>query len=324
MGKIAALKDTLGDAVLVHLYRHPAAFVSSNLLPSDRHDLLGLRGLYNRKTFFTRQGGFNGWGMEELSRTDHAERTGALLAEAVRAPAAARRGARPRRNGCWRCGSAPSGSPSAKAARRSAHGFVPIAFEDLCADPAAELATIHAAAGAEARSIDTSRPAPGCARLFARRPALARVRHPRGLRRSRAGAVLSGHGCLMAGASAQAHDAPGDGGDRHSASSQPGSASRWCSCSRAGCRSTSSATSGPPSASRRRWRRCSTWGSAGRSSARSPAHMARGRADLMGGVLRFADRHRGRRGGGRGGGGDRRGGIRRAPRRSTPRRCSPR
>jgi hypothetical protein len=155
MGKIPALREVLGDAVLVHLHRHPAAFVSSNLLPSDRLDVLGLRRRYNRRTLFSRSGGFNGWGMEELSRTDHVEPARALLAEVAvdlpprdeRVPAAQRLLAM--WLGAYRL---------AEREGRAAFGarFVSTSFEDLCDNPAAELAAIYAAAGAGAREFDTS------------------------------------------------------------------------------------------------------------------------------------------------------------------------
>ena len=81
MGKIPAIHAIIPDAVLVHLYRHPVAFASSHLLPSDRFDPLGLRKRRNRSTALTRSGRFNGWGMEELLRTKWIDTTNTLFAE---------------------------------------------------------------------------------------------------------------------------------------------------------------------------------------------------------------------------------------------------
>lgn len=165
MGKIAELKDVLPEAVLVHLYRHPAAFATSHLQPTDGHKFRGLRALLNRRPFFDRASGYNGWGMEELSRTEHVETTRALLAEVGVAlpPRTTRIPAAQRLLALW------------LGAYRLAEGegprhfgtrFVSLAFESLCADPSAGLAAIYAPAGVPPCSIDVSgvRPAaPGFA-----------------------------------------------------------------------------------------------------------------------------------------------------------------
>lgn len=70
-GKLADLKDIAPDAVLVHLYRNPRAFVTSHLLPSEPAALQALKLWLYRKTFFTRSWGFNTWGMSELLQHPH-------------------------------------------------------------------------------------------------------------------------------------------------------------------------------------------------------------------------------------------------------------
>lgn len=165
MGKIAELRDVLSEAVLVHLHRHPAAFATSHLLPTDGHKFWGLRALVNRRTFFDRSYGYNGWGMEELSRTDHVETTRALLAEVdVALPPRTKRVPAAQRLltlwlGAYRL--AEREGPRHFGAR-----FVSLGFESLCADPAASLAAIYARACVPPCSIDVSgvRPAaPGFA-----------------------------------------------------------------------------------------------------------------------------------------------------------------
>jgi len=165
MGKIAELHDVLPEAVLVHLYRHPAAFATSHLLPSEGHPFWGLRALFNRRTLFDRSFGYNGWGMEDLSRTDCVETTRALLAEvgvplpprSERVPAAQRLLAL--WLGAFRLA-------EREGPRHFGPRFLSLAFEDLCAEPAARLAEIHALAGIAPSGVDVSgiRPAsPGLA-----------------------------------------------------------------------------------------------------------------------------------------------------------------
>jgi Sulfotransferase family len=66
--KIAALGRVLPGAVLVHLYRHPAAFATSHLIPtgSGGRKAGWLVRAYGQSGFWTRRERFNNWGMEEL------------------------------------------------------------------------------------------------------------------------------------------------------------------------------------------------------------------------------------------------------------------
>lgn len=155
MAKIPDLKEMLPEAVMVHLFRHPAAFVSSHMLPSDRKDLLGLRSRYNHWSFFSRTGRFNGWGMEELTRTPHADQTAALFAEVgVRlAPPSQTVPAFQRLLAIW-LGAYRLAETEGVA--EFGDRFLSVSFEDFCARPAAHLGALHDMAGASRRDLDYS------------------------------------------------------------------------------------------------------------------------------------------------------------------------
>jgi hypothetical protein len=157
--KITELHREMPEAVFVHQYRRPAAFVSSHLLPSDRVDFLGIRSYWDRRVFFTRTKGFNRWGMEELLREPYAETTRRLLApEGVGLP--------------------PKGSPAValllaywlgcyrlaerEGSRLYGSRFVSLCFEEFCANPNEALSEIYRLAGAAPFETDlTSIRSPG-------------------------------------------------------------------------------------------------------------------------------------------------------------------
>lgn len=154
-GKIPELKQVVPDAVLVHLYRHPAAFVSSHLLPSDRRELLGVRRLVNRLTFFTRSSRFDGWGFEQLSRTGPVQATRQLLAEVgVDLPPATEAVPAAQRLlsvwlGAFRL--AEREGPALFGER-----FVSLPFEGLCSKPQSHLEDIYALADVDPAPLDLS------------------------------------------------------------------------------------------------------------------------------------------------------------------------
>lgn len=170
MGKIPALHEVAPEGVLVHLYRHPVAFASSHLLPSDSFDPLGLRGRWKRKTALTRSGGFNGWGMEELLRTDWLDRTNELLAEVeVAIPAADKRVPAARRLlGMWL-----GAFRLAEREGRQLYGerFLSLPFEDFCAAPQDALTAIQELAESEPTKFDTSYLRPASSGLDVENPA---------------------------------------------------------------------------------------------------------------------------------------------------------
>lgn len=152
-GKIPELHEVLPDAVMVHLYRRPAAFASSHLIPSDRADLFGIREWMARRSTFTRRRGFNAWGMEELLREPHAATTRALLEpEGVRFPEPGSTAAEllvAHWLGSWRV---------AEREGRAAFGerFLSLEFEDFCASPDIHLRRIYDAADAPRFDFDLS------------------------------------------------------------------------------------------------------------------------------------------------------------------------
>lgn len=154
-GKIPELKQVVPDAVLVHLYRHPAAFVSSHLLPSDRLDLLGVRRLINRLTFFTRSSRFDGWGFEQLLRTGPVQTTQQLLAEVGvdLPPANERVPASQRLLSVW--------LGAYRLAEREGplhfgERFISLPFESFCSNPQSHLERIYTVAEVAPVSVDLS------------------------------------------------------------------------------------------------------------------------------------------------------------------------
>jgi len=67
--KIAALREIAPEAVLVHLYRPPESLASSHMLPTSRGLKGALRKRLNRRAFWTRPGGYNGWSFESIIGT---------------------------------------------------------------------------------------------------------------------------------------------------------------------------------------------------------------------------------------------------------------
>lgn len=155
MGKIRALHEAASDAVLVHLFRHPVAFASSHLQPSDSFDPFGLRKSWNHRTALQRKRRFNGWGMEELTRGIHFDATAALLSEAgVSLPKLASNvPAFHRLLAIWL-----GAFRLAESEGRECYGdqFMSLSFEELCSEPAVNISQIQDLAGIARLSIDSS------------------------------------------------------------------------------------------------------------------------------------------------------------------------
>lgn len=155
MGKISALHSVMPEAVLVHLFRHPVAFASSHLQPSDSFDAFGLRSKWNRRTALSRRGRFNGWGMEELASGPHYEATASLLQQVGvdLPPPDAKSPAFQRLLAVW------LGAFRLAERDGSQHfgdRFLSLSFEELCESPAAALANIQDLAGVERFEIEAS------------------------------------------------------------------------------------------------------------------------------------------------------------------------
>ena len=150
-GKIPDIAEVLPNAVMVHLFRHPTAFASSHMVPSEHPS--ALRRALLRFSMFWRSSHFDSLGLEQLVRTAYAEQTRALFEpEGV----VFRRGRRPAIEmllafwlGAWRL-TAREG--------QAAYGprYIEVPFEKLCAEPTATLDLIYTAAEAVRPSIDLS------------------------------------------------------------------------------------------------------------------------------------------------------------------------
>ncbi len=156
MGKIPALHNVIPDAVMVHLFRHPTAFASSHLQPSDSLDPLGVRKRWNARTALTRRGRFNGWGMGELARGPHFAATSALSADVgVKMPEPTERvPAFYRLLAIWL-----AAYRLAERDGRQYYGerFLSLSFEDLCYKPDVWIARIQDLAQVGRLSLETSR-----------------------------------------------------------------------------------------------------------------------------------------------------------------------
>lgn len=151
--KIEGIHSAAPDAVFVHLYRSPAAFVTSHVLPSNRPGIFGIRSTRIQRTFFTRTSGFNEWKMEDLLTGPQARSTRKLLdTEGVRPPGPDAPAVLLLLGywlGCYRI---------AERAGSLLYGFrfVSVDFGDLCDDPEPRCRAIMQAADGDASSLDVS------------------------------------------------------------------------------------------------------------------------------------------------------------------------
>lgn len=153
LGKIADLHTVAPEAVLVHLYRRPSAFVTSHLLPSGRRGPIRMREAIRRRSFFVRTSGFNKWGMEDLLAGAHRHNTRRLL-RAVRVviPEAGSRAV----DLLLRYWLGSFRLFEREGRRRYGRRFVSVEFERFCARPRAHVRRILRCAGFEASPVDCS------------------------------------------------------------------------------------------------------------------------------------------------------------------------
>jgi hypothetical protein len=136
--KLPAVARIVPEAVAVHLYRHPAAFVSSHMIASQNK--APMRQRLHRFAFFSRPLYFNSWGMEQLWRAPIRAKTEALMRSVgvsipgVRAPATHKLMASWLAS--WR-------SLERDGKAQYGAGFVSMSFEDFCAAPQEHLARIY-------------------------------------------------------------------------------------------------------------------------------------------------------------------------------------
>lgn len=64
--KVQQIADNFDSSVFIYLFRSARNSVLSHMLPSDRWDFFDVRRKISAKSIYTRNGGFNRWGYEEL------------------------------------------------------------------------------------------------------------------------------------------------------------------------------------------------------------------------------------------------------------------
>lgn len=149
--KLPALSTVMPDAVLVHLYRHPVAFVSSHLIASQ--DRKRWRQALLRLAFFRRPFAFNNWGMGELWRAPILDNTRAFLgSEAVQIP----RPTDPALHKLMAFWLAAFRRIEREGRVLYGARFVSLPFEAFCADPQQHLSWLRTRAGAPDFTYDLS------------------------------------------------------------------------------------------------------------------------------------------------------------------------
>lgn len=159
--KIPDVHAVAPDAAFIHLYRRPASFLTSHLMPTNGLGNHPLREWWRGWTFFTRRSGFNKWHLEELLTGTYADGTRQLLErQGVRLPdrdATAAEHLMAYWLGCYRL--------AEREGRRSyGERFVSVDFEAFCEDPEGASGPVRDALGDPAAALDFSRlrtPRPG-------------------------------------------------------------------------------------------------------------------------------------------------------------------
>ncbi len=153
--KIAALRESAPDAVLVHLYRRPASHATSHMLPGAPGSWARLRRAVRRVDFWTRRDKFNSWGIESIVGTS----TSSLFAQRLREAGLDAEKVYPlpavgKLLAFWRIH-----YERAERDGRAHFGerFVSQSFEAFCADPAGAVRHIYAKMGLSDPGPDFSR-----------------------------------------------------------------------------------------------------------------------------------------------------------------------
>jgi hypothetical protein len=149
--KLAALRETVPDAHVVHLSRPAAAWASSHLAP-QRSGLAGrARSIWERRTLFERRTRFGEWGMEEAMGSGPDSLFGRRLAEAGRDPEAIfALPAAGRLLAYWKLH---HDRVERDGPRLFGERFTTVAFADFCRDPAATLRRVYTFAGLDAPDL---------------------------------------------------------------------------------------------------------------------------------------------------------------------------
>ncbi|PYG25488.1 sulfotransferase [Pelagimonas varians] len=150
--KLPAIAQVQPDAVVLHLYRHPAAFVSSHMIASQNK--APLRQKLHQIGFFLRPSYFDSWGMEQLYRDPILPKTKALMQTAgVIAP----RATAPAIHKLMAMWLASRRTLERDGSALYGERFISLSFEDFCARPQAHLDRIYALADRPPLTFDTSK-----------------------------------------------------------------------------------------------------------------------------------------------------------------------
>jgi hypothetical protein len=155
--RLGALREAVPDATIVHLFRAPAAFATSHLIPTGSGGfragrLVRARG---RMSFFSRDGRFNNWGMEELIGRHPESLFGLRLHEIGLDPAAVQAlPAAGRLLAFWRLAFE---TVERDGPRLFGDRFLSVSFEGFCRTPREVVERVYAAAGMHAPPLDLTR-----------------------------------------------------------------------------------------------------------------------------------------------------------------------
>ena len=158
--RLGALQKVVPDAIVVHLFRAPAAFATSHLIATGSGGFRAnrLARSWGRIGFFTRGDRYNHWGLEELIGRHPDSLFGLRLREIGLDPAAVYGlPAVGRLLAFWRLAyeTVERDGPRLFGAR-----FVSVPFERFCRNPRAVAEEVYAAAGSQAPELDLSRVEP--------------------------------------------------------------------------------------------------------------------------------------------------------------------
>ena len=150
--KLPAIAQIQPEAVVLHLYRHPAAFVSSHMIASQNK--APLRQKLHQIGFFLRPFYFDSWGMEQLYRDPILQDTQTLMRNmGVNIPSATAPAFR-KLMAIWL---ASQRQLERDGAALYGDRFVSLSFEDFCAAPQTHLDRIYALANRPPFTFDTSK-----------------------------------------------------------------------------------------------------------------------------------------------------------------------
>jgi len=147
--RLPAIRAALGDALFVHLFRHPVAFASSHMIASQNPR--ALRQHLHRTAFFRRPVYFDAWGMEAFWRPALRADTHAWLAAEGVVPPAVRAPAVHKLLALWL---ASYRRLERDGGRLGDAQFLSLDFEAFCAAPRRHLDDIYARAGRAPFSFD--------------------------------------------------------------------------------------------------------------------------------------------------------------------------